>query len=452
MAEDRLPPLTVEKMSQEQRAAAADISAGPRGAVIGPFVPLLRSPELMTRLQKVGEYLRYESPLDRRLFELTILWVARWWDQAFEWSYHHPLALQAGLAPAIVDALAEGRRPEGMDHAAAAVWDVLDELFRTRQVSDAAWAAAVAELGEAGVVEVVATAGYYTTLAVVMNAARTPAPRGPQLPDVRPGAGGATSLPAPVLHRTGDGPAVLLLHPLGVDRSFWDDAVAALDGFEVLTYDFPGHGATPVPEQPFGIAELAGQARALLAAAGVDRAVVVGVSLGGLVAMQMAAEAPDLVHRLVVVDAVAVYPQPLREMWRDRATRAPVEGMAPFVDPTLGLWFTADRLADGGEVVVSVRRLLLDADPRGYALTCRALEQADVTAVLDRITAPTLVVCGADDAPPFTAAATDLASRLPGGRVVWLAPARHAGVLEQPGQFRAALREFLAADRAEVPR
>ena len=188
MAEDRLPPLTEEQMTPEQRAAAAEISAGPRGAVIGPFAPLLRSPELMTRLQKVGEYLRYESPLDRRLFELTILWVARWWDQGFEWSYHHPLALEAGLDPAIVEALAEGRRPDGIDGDAAAVWDVLDELFRTRGVSDATWAAAVDRLGEVGVVEVVATAGYYTTLAVVMNAARTPAPPGgPQLPDVRAG-------------------------------------------------------------------------------------------------------------------------------------------------------------------------------------------------------------------------------------------------------------------------
>jgi 4-carboxymuconolactone decarboxylase len=182
---DRLPPLTEDLMTAEQRTAAAEISSGPRGAVIGPFAPLLRSPELMTRLQKVGEYLRYESPLNRRLFEMTILWVARWWDQQFEWSYHHPLALAAGLDPAIADAIAEDRRPDGMDDDEAAVWGVLDELFRTREVSDAAWAAAVARLGEAGVVEVVATAGYYTTLATVMNAARTPAPGGPWLPDVR---------------------------------------------------------------------------------------------------------------------------------------------------------------------------------------------------------------------------------------------------------------------------
>lgn len=185
VAADRLPPLTEEQMTAEQRAAAAEISSGPRGAVIGPFAPLLRSPELMTRLQKVGEYLRFESPLERRLFEMTILWVARWWDQQFEWTFHHPLALEAGLDPAVADAIAEHRRPEGMDAAAAALWDLLDELYRTRRVPDATYARAVAELGEVGVVEVVATAGYYTTLATVMNTARTPAPGGPLLPDVR---------------------------------------------------------------------------------------------------------------------------------------------------------------------------------------------------------------------------------------------------------------------------
>ncbi|WP_448609781.1 carboxymuconolactone decarboxylase family protein [Geodermatophilus sp. URMC 60] len=180
--EDRLPLPPDEELTAEQRAAVAEISAGPRGGVIGPFAPLLRSPQLMTRLQKVGEHLRFSSPLDRRLFEMTILYVSRWWDQDFEWSYHHPLALEAGLDPAIADAIGEGRRPEGMDPAAAAVWDLLDELHRTRQVSDATYARALAELGDAGVVEVVGAAGYYTTLAMVMNVARTPVPGGSTLP------------------------------------------------------------------------------------------------------------------------------------------------------------------------------------------------------------------------------------------------------------------------------
>ncbi|MGY1622301.1 carboxymuconolactone decarboxylase family protein [Geodermatophilus sp. SYSU D00965] len=183
--EDRLPLPPDEQLTDAQRAAVAEISSGPRGAVIGPFAPLLRSPELMTRLQKVGEHLRWSSPLDRRLFEMTILFVSRWWDQDFEWSYHHPLALEAGLDPAVADAIGEGRRPEGMDPAAEAVWDLLDELHRTKRVGDDTWARALEHLGDAGAVEVVGTAGYYTTLAMVMNVARTPVPGGSILPDLR---------------------------------------------------------------------------------------------------------------------------------------------------------------------------------------------------------------------------------------------------------------------------
>ena len=182
---DRMPALSEDRLTTKQQSALAEITAGPRGASAGPFVPLLRSPELMTRLQKTGEYLRFSSPLERRLFEMTILFVARWWDQQFEWSYHHPLALDAGLDPAVADAIADDRRPQGMDRTAAAVWDLLDELHRTKRVTDETYARALAELGEDGVVELVATAGYYTTLAMVMNTAGTPAPGGPLLPDVR---------------------------------------------------------------------------------------------------------------------------------------------------------------------------------------------------------------------------------------------------------------------------
>jgi 4-carboxymuconolactone decarboxylase len=184
---DRLPLPAEDQLTEQQRAAAAEISSGPRGAVIGPFAPLLRSPELMTRVQKVGEHLRWSGTLDRRLFEMAILVVSRWWDQQFEWSYHHPLALQAGLDPAVADAIAEDRRPDGLDETAAAVWELLDELLRTRQVSDPVYDRALGLLGDAGVVELVVTAGYYTTLAMVMNVARTPVPGGPLLPDVRGG-------------------------------------------------------------------------------------------------------------------------------------------------------------------------------------------------------------------------------------------------------------------------
>ena len=181
---DRLPPLTDEQQTPAQREAVDRITAGPRGGLVGPFVPLLRSPELMTRLQLVGEYIRFDSVLADELVELVILTVARAWDQQFEWGYHRPIALRKGLPEEVIDAVAERRRPEAGTSAVVAVWELVDELQRTRQVSDATYAAAVDVIGETGVVEAVATAGYYTTLAMTMNAAGTPPPEGaPRLPE-----------------------------------------------------------------------------------------------------------------------------------------------------------------------------------------------------------------------------------------------------------------------------
>jgi len=180
---DRLPLPDPDQLTAAQQEAADRISAGPRGAVIGPFVPLLRSPELMTRLQLVGEFLRWDSELDDDLVELVILYVARRWSQQFEWGFHHPIALEKGLPADVVDDLAAGRRPHGGRAEVGAVWDLVHELHETGEVADPTYAAAVSLLGEAKVVEAVGTAGYYTTLAMVMNVGRTPPPPdAPQLP------------------------------------------------------------------------------------------------------------------------------------------------------------------------------------------------------------------------------------------------------------------------------
>ncbi len=184
MTDDRMPPLADGALTDAQRVAVERIVSGPRGSLVGPFVPLLRSPELMTRLQLVGEYIRFDSALADDLVELVILTVARDWDQQFEWGYHHPIALQKGLPESVVEAVADGRRPDGGSREVVAVWSLVEELLRTRQVSDEVYAAAVAAVGETGVVEAVATAGYYSTLAMTMNAARTPPPEG--APRLRP--------------------------------------------------------------------------------------------------------------------------------------------------------------------------------------------------------------------------------------------------------------------------
>ena len=184
MSTDRMPPIPLEAMTDAQREAAREIASGRRGAVIGPFVPALRSPELTRRLQRLGEYLRYDSALPPRLRELAILVTARQWSQDFEWDVHAPLAREAGLGAAVVEEVAAGRRPEGMQPDEALVFDFCTELQRSRTVSDKTYAAAVAAWGEQGVIDLVGAIGYYSTLALIMNVARTPldGERAPVLP------------------------------------------------------------------------------------------------------------------------------------------------------------------------------------------------------------------------------------------------------------------------------
>lgn len=172
---DRLP-LPVA-LTPAQHGAVERIVGGPRGALFGPFVPLLRAPELMTRLQLVGEYLRFESAAPPALRELAILLVARAWDQDFEWGHHIGIARAAGLDEAVIAAVAHRALPAG-GPPEVAVWRLVDELTSAHTVTDDTYAAALDVLGEVALVEVVVTVGYYTTLAMTMNAARTPVPDG----------------------------------------------------------------------------------------------------------------------------------------------------------------------------------------------------------------------------------------------------------------------------------
>src|SRR5687768_2541010 len=175
---ERLPPLDPQAMSEAQQRAAAELAAGPRGGVRGPFIALLRSPELMSGLQKVGEYLRYRSALEPRLSEFVMLIVARQWTQQFEWRVHAPLALKAGIEPSVLTALSQGRRPGGMKEDETIAYEFCDELFRTHGVSDATFTAAVSRFGERGVIDLVGLVGYFATVSMVMNVAHTPPPAG----------------------------------------------------------------------------------------------------------------------------------------------------------------------------------------------------------------------------------------------------------------------------------
>lgn len=173
---DRLTAIDPALWTDAQRACAEEIIAGPRGGLISPFVPLLRSPELCTHAQRMGEYLRYRSAIGLRLSELAILVTARHWDQQVEWSIHAPIAVREGIAPNIVEAIADERTPVFTQTDEHLVYEVSRQSLQERRVDDATWADACAQLGEHGVLDLTGIVGYYTMLSIVMNGAQTPPP------------------------------------------------------------------------------------------------------------------------------------------------------------------------------------------------------------------------------------------------------------------------------------
>jgi 4-carboxymuconolactone decarboxylase len=176
--QDRMPPIPPDKLTDAQKKAIEEFKAARSADLSGPFVPLLRSPEVLSRARAMGDYLRFKSSLPPRLSELVILLTARRWTQQYEWNAHQPLALQGGLRGEIVKAIADGRRPDAMAEDEDAVYTLWDEVQRNQSVSDATYTRVVGKVGEQGVIDVLGITGYYTMLAMVMNTARTPMPDG----------------------------------------------------------------------------------------------------------------------------------------------------------------------------------------------------------------------------------------------------------------------------------
>ncbi len=172
---DRLPPIPAAQLTPAQREAVEAFKVARGVEISGPFYPLLRSPELMTRTRAMGDYLRYKSALPPRLSEFVILLTARAWTQQYEWNAHYPIAVKAGVKREILDAIAEGRRPTGMSDEETILYEFCQELHRDKAVSDATYARARKAFGEQGVVDTIGITGYYTMLAMTLNIARTPA-------------------------------------------------------------------------------------------------------------------------------------------------------------------------------------------------------------------------------------------------------------------------------------
>jgi len=177
-AADRFPGLALDQMTPDQKKVAEAIMSGPRKSLSGPFNAWLRSPELADRLQRVGEYVRFNTSLPPRLNEFAILITAREWTAQYEWYAHRPLALKAGLDPRTADDLAAGKRPAAMQDDEAIIYDFCVQLHRRKNVDDATFKAALEKLGEKGVIDLIGVTGYYDVVSMTLNLAEVPLPQG----------------------------------------------------------------------------------------------------------------------------------------------------------------------------------------------------------------------------------------------------------------------------------
>jgi 4-carboxymuconolactone decarboxylase len=179
---ERMPEMTLDQMTPAQRSIAEAIMNGPRGRMSGPFNTWLRSPVLADRLQKVGEYVRFNTSLDKRVNEMAILMTAQAWGAQYEWYAHAPLAIKAGLDPAIVKAIGAGRKPDKMKDDEAIVWEFTTQLRRDHSVDDATYAKALEKFGEQGIVDLIAVNGYYDVVSMTLNVAHVRAPAEAEMP------------------------------------------------------------------------------------------------------------------------------------------------------------------------------------------------------------------------------------------------------------------------------
>lgn len=174
----RYRDITAEEMTPAQKRVRDLIVAGRRGRFGGPFQLLLRAPEICEHAAKLGEHLRWGTSLPARLSELAIITTARFWRAQYEWYAHAPLAAEAGVPAAAIEAIRRGEAPHFTAADEALVHAICSELFSTRRLSDASFAKAIAALGEAGLVEIIAIIGYYTLIGNTLNVFQVAVPEG----------------------------------------------------------------------------------------------------------------------------------------------------------------------------------------------------------------------------------------------------------------------------------
>jgi 3-oxoadipate enol-lactonase len=229
--------------------------------------------------------------------------------------------------------------------------------------------------------------------------------------------------------------ALVLSGSIGSTTEMWEPQREAFAGFDIVAVDHPGHGTGPVPTGPVALADLGAAVLAQLDARGIERADVLGLSLGGAVGMWLAANAPERVGRLLLACTRASFGDPAG--WEERAATVRAHGMDAIVDAVIERWFTPAFTERG-----RWRAMMASIDPEGYARCCEVLRDTDLRGDLARIEAPTLVVAGADDPSVARDEIEELAGRIPDARLVAV-PGAHLPNVEHPAAFAEAVTSFL---------
>ena len=234
---------------------------------------------------------------------------------------------------------------------------------------------------------------------------------------------------------TGEGraegtPTLVYLHSLGADLRIWDGVVARLPEHEHLRIDLRGHGLSDVPAGDYTIARMTDDVIAVLEQVGLQRAVVIGVSVGGQIALRAALARPASVVGVVALDTAARIGD--RATWDARIAAVRAGGIEAIADAVVERWFAAS-IADRAPLARrGYRNLLLRAPVAGYLATCAALRDEDLTPHLAALRQPVLVMCGSDDTATPPALVQDLAAALPRARYLELDDTGHLPCIDRP--------------------
>ncbi|MDF6102334.1 MULTISPECIES: 3-oxoadipate enol-lactonase [Gordonia] len=239
-----------------------------------------------------------------------------------------------------------------------------------------------------------------------------------------------------------DGPAVVLSNSLGSTHRMWDSQVAALEErFRVVRYDTRGHGDSPVPPGPYSIDELADDVIALLDRFDIERAHLVGLSLGGMTMMRVAARNPERVDRLALLCTAAYLPP--AQGWTDRAALVRADGTSVVAAAVVQRWFTPGYLAANTEARQQFEAMVAATPAEGYAACCEAISAMDQRSDLSSIIAPTLAIAGADDPATPPDLLRDIVDAVPNGRLLVVPDSAHLANAEQVDTITPALIEHL---------